>query len=242
MSEKKKFAESLNDAKEWHKKMLIRDSVYNWFHAAQQLAWETQAKSGLTEHQIRLALKFGVRWRRIVFASARKRPKKSALSSASRIQMMYVEGEMGFGPVSFQPRLRAEPRVPLFLESAVRKVIQPPMLSSTPVLRIDSKLDMEDTEEFELDKMLHESAIVTAKLKEEKVKEQKKLYFEIKEKLGKVEEQLKDYCETQPLLMQKSSRPKIDFADLLQQRERLLSELSGLNSLELVQNHVLGQN
>ena len=239
VSEKKKMAESIEDAKAWHKKMLINDAIYNWFHAAQQLAWEAQANSGLTEHQVRLALKYGVRWRRIAFAAALNRPKKSSLTSSSRMQLMYMESEMGFGPISFQPRIRTEPRYPLFLESAVKKVIQPPVMPSTPVFRIDSKLDMEEEED---DRKMREDAAAITKEKEEKIEEQKKLYCEIKAKVAEIEFQLKEYCEAKPLLsLQKQpSNPKIDFATLLQERGRLLDDLNKCsNSVELVQNHVL---
>jgi hypothetical protein len=214
--EKKNFEDKIAQAKKLHKQMMIKDIFCSWFKVSQTQAWEAQAKSGLTESQLRVALKYGTRWRFLAFKSAKNKPKASLWASSRKIPFTFSENEYS---EPFQPKTRTMPRCPLFLESAVKQSIQPPILPK-PCLWIDSMFDIVENQDSisEEDKRKEEHEI--------KKKKKKEKYLNLKKKVGVIETQLKEYCDIQPLSNQK---PSIDFGSLLLERGKILSEMNKLS-------------
>jgi hypothetical protein len=102
----------IQEAQEWRRNVIVKDALCQWFHASQQLAWNMQRQSGLTELELRAALKYGIRWRMNTFKNRKQAAERNTLKLAhSQFDCSFPSYQVDKQTL----RLRTSPRVPEFL-------------------------------------------------------------------------------------------------------------------------------
>jgi hypothetical protein len=104
VSERKSFNEKKKAALDFHRKTVVSSTISQLFEAENTKAWSAQAKSGMSENELRVALKYGRRWRMAI--------QKNIFGRSGSRELPSLQNDK---PLVFKPRSRPAPRKPEFL-------------------------------------------------------------------------------------------------------------------------------
>ncbi|KAJ3337218.1 hypothetical protein HDU91_001535, partial [Kappamyces sp. JEL0680] len=139
-------------AQEWRKEMLAKEALQRWFEVSQQLVWQAQAKSNLSEPHLRLGIKYGRRWRLLAHERRLEAAQSGPVLANSGVVLR--PKELSFGTKRGLAKDRTPPRLPDFLtlpdtcnfkKQSGRGSIQPPCVSPGPAALPEKKEYPDDT-------------------------------------------------------------------------------------------------
>lgn len=173
------------------------------------MAWQAQSKSGLSEHEIRLALKYGIRWRYLVHRRKEGDLHNEQQVSSIPCQTMSFEYDVD-GRLLFKPKVRALPRFPDFMSDFVTQ--QPPALPAVnheqavnTTVKVAEIENEDGNDDAPLEIQQHDCD----------------LYSKTQESLLKIDEQLRSYANSML-----SHTLQLDFGKLLEQRTEILTTIN----------------
>lgn len=131
VKEKKALKVVASEALEWRRAQVVKDVLRKWLNCQQQEVWKLQKRSGMSDRELRIGLKFGIRWRLRCLHNDRVR--------IPVIRNRFSPPTSGLAlDYSFIPRPRPAPKIPDFLFNSENgrfvkmEYSQPPALSSFP--------------------------------------------------------------------------------------------------------------